>query len=162
MHINSNLLFYVTSVLLVIFALSTQHWKCGLWKSHEGHVLHTRPALRPQLPCIQVRANWSSVLSPYLEPTRSEEGIFGLLVSLSLKKLGEAGLDSTLRLHLSDTADTEPMTPTLETRSFPPSISAKRTEQGRWESLTWLMLPSSNCLYNHSNKYCSHWTTFQL
>lgn len=66
MHINSNLLFYVTSVLLVIFALSTQHWKCGLGNSHGGHVLHTQPALCPQLPCIQVRANWSSVLSPLL------------------------------------------------------------------------------------------------
>lgn len=66
MHLNNNLLFYIKSVMLVIFALSTQHWKNSLWHSHEGHMLCTQSAFHPQLPCIQVHANVTSVFSSLL------------------------------------------------------------------------------------------------
>lgn len=54
MHINNNLLFYIKSVMLVIFALSMQDWKSSLWHSREGHVLCIQPAFYPQPPRIQV------------------------------------------------------------------------------------------------------------
>jgi len=68
MHINDQLLFYVKPVLLVIFALSAQHWKSSLWNSHEDPMLCIQPALHHDclaLRCVLIQPS-SSLLGTHV------------------------------------------------------------------------------------------------